>query len=349
MKPRLVDWSLLAVVLFVFATGLISLLAGHPRERWIFIVHGAGGIALLVLLFWKFRQVLKRVLDPRRWDAGTLLSLTISALALASVGTGILWVLGELPLRAWPNGMGLHGYLAFALIPLFLWHVLLRRKPLRRVDWADRRNALRYLGLLAFGAVAWGGQELVARALSTEGARRRFTGSREWGSDQGLSYPTTSWVADNPAPVNIYKWRLRIHGAVERPLEFAYRDLIEGGDVQRATLDCTGGWYSTHNWSGVRVGWLFQQARPLPTARWVSFVSITGYRWSLALEEAAHALLATQVDGQRLDHGHGFPLRLVAPGRRGFQWVKWVQGLEVRDEPDYQQWLSIFTSGFVGR
>ena len=43
----------------------------------------------------------------------------------------------------------------------------------------------------------------------------------------------------------------------------------------------------------------------------------------------------------------GAPLRLVAPGRRGFQWVKWVEAVEVRAGPDPGQWSAIFTSGLA--
>ena len=63
------------------------------------------------------------------------------------------------------------------------------------------------------------------------------------------------------------------------------------------------------------------------------------------MAEARAALLATRVEGERLTYGHGFPLRLVAPGRRGYQWVKWVESVEVRRTPDYGQWWTIFTSG----
>jgi DMSO/TMAO reductase YedYZ molybdopterin-dependent catalytic subunit len=38
----------------------------------------------------------------------------------------------------------------------------------------------------------------------------------------------------------------------------------------------------------------------------------------------------------------------VAPGRRGFQWVKWIEAVEVLERPDYGQWVAIFTSGFTG-
>jgi DMSO/TMAO reductase YedYZ molybdopterin-dependent catalytic subunit len=76
---------------------------------------------------------------------------------------------------------------------------------------------------------------------------------------------------------------------------------------------------------------------------------VTGYRWSLPIEEARDALLATHVGREAISHGHGFPLRVVTPGRRGFQWVKWVDSVEVRERYDYGQWVVIFTSGFSGR
>jgi len=56
-------------------------------------------------------------------------------------------------------------------------------------------------------------------------------------------------------------------------------------------------------------------------------------------------VLATGVDGERLSHGHGYPLRLVAPGRRGFQWVKWVDAVWVTERRELGEWLAIFVSG----
>jgi DMSO/TMAO reductase YedYZ molybdopterin-dependent catalytic subunit len=82
-------------------------------------------------------------------------------------------------------------------------------------------------------------------------------------------------------------------------------------------------------------------------AQYVSFVSVTGYRWSLPLDEARHALLATHTGAETLSHEHGFPLRLVAPGRRGFEWVKWITQVEVLTAPDPNQVISIFTSSFT--
>jgi DMSO/TMAO reductase YedYZ molybdopterin-dependent catalytic subunit len=47
--------------------------------------------------------------------------------------------------------------------------------------------------------------------------------------------------------------------------------------------------------------------------------------------------LATRVGGAPLAARHGFPLRLVAPGRRGFWWVKWVERIELQPTPWWWQ------------
>jgi DMSO/TMAO reductase YedYZ molybdopterin-dependent catalytic subunit len=38
-----------------------------------------------------------------------------------------------------------------------------------------------------------------------------------------------------------------------------------------------------------------------------------------------------------LSHGHGSPARLVAPGKRGFEWVKWVDHIEVNETSKWLQ------------
>jgi DMSO/TMAO reductase YedYZ molybdopterin-dependent catalytic subunit len=114
-----------------------------------------------------------------------------------------------------------------------------------------------------------------------------------------------------------------------------------------ATLDCTGGFYSTQRWRGAALGTLLDAARPLPGAAWVRVASITGYRWSLPLDTAHAALLATHVGDEALSHMHGAPLRLVAPGERGFAWVKWVTSIEVLTTPDWGALASLYTSSFT--
>ena len=71
----------------------------------------------------------------------------------------------------------------------------------------------------------------------------------------------------------------------------------------------------------------------VPTgARSIDVISSTGYRRRLPLADLDQLLLATHAAGQPLSDGHGGPVRLVALGRRGFWWVKWVQRIEVTAE-----------------
>jgi DMSO/TMAO reductase YedYZ molybdopterin-dependent catalytic subunit len=193
----------------------------------------------------------------------------------------------------------------------------------------------------------WPGEQFSERILNLPGAKQRFTGSREAGSYAGNAFPTSSWVADHPRPIDVQTWRLTLGGAVNKPREFFYHELASAGDELEATLDCTGGFYCTQHWRGIRISRLLDQVDLDPDARYVSFISVTSYRWSLPLEEARNALLATHSGEELLSHEHGFPLRLVAPDRRGFEWVKWITRVEVLTTPDSGQVLSIFTSSLT--
>jgi DMSO/TMAO reductase YedYZ molybdopterin-dependent catalytic subunit len=46
--------------------------------------------------------------------------------------------------------------------------------------------------------------------------------------------------------------------------------------------------------------------------------------------QVSHALLATHLNGDRLDIDHGYPLRLIAPDRAGVLQTKWLTRVEVR-------------------
>jgi DMSO/TMAO reductase YedYZ molybdopterin-dependent catalytic subunit len=114
---------------------------------------------------------------------------------------------------------------------------------------------------------------------------------------------------------------------------------LDRGDRVRAALDCTGGWYAVQDWAGVRLDRLLAEVLgdDLPDGGSVDVVSRTGYRRRLPLRDAGALLLATSAAGQPLSLGHGAPVRLVAPGRRGFWWVKWVDRVEVVDAPWWVQ------------
>jgi cytochrome b561 len=345
-SPAAVDWGLLAAVTVLVATGVYGLVAGRPGQGWVFVVHGVAGVTLAALVALKLARVWRRV-SPGNLTPARTLSLALAVVALAALATGVAWTLGVVvPLSFWTL-LNVHMWLGVVAALLLVAHLTYRLRPTSSATRAGRRNAIQYLGVVTAGAVTWRLQQATSALAGLPGAERRFTGSREDGSDHGNRFPVTSWVADDPDPVDAADWRLRVGGLVERDLVLADDDLAPGS-AERATLDCTSGWYSVHDWQGVRVGDLLDAAGVDERARWVQFRSVTGYRWSLPLAEARNALLATDVDGERLSHGHGFPARLVAPGRRGFQWVKWVEAVEVRRRRDAGELVAIHVSGLGG-
>lgn len=338
MSARAVNVAILLLLALELASGLGSFLAGEPGGRWVFWLHRAGGLALVVLLVWK-AGIAVRSYRRRGATIGTGLSTVFGVLFLGSLATGLLWATVGLPrvpvpvLGSW-TGLSLHVALSLLLIPLFLMHVGMRWPRPGRADVIGRRAALRMLGLLAVGLVVWGAQELLSALAATSGSSRRFTGSREEGSFSGNGYPVTNWLGDPIPRIEPDRWQLRVHGEVERETTLSYEEVLDlGGAVREALLDCTGGWYTVQRWGGVRVADLLEQAGLEDGASSVLIRSSTGYARRFPLEEAGDFLLATHVGDETLNAGHGFPLRLVAPGHRGYGWVKWVAELEVSRDP----------------
>ena len=189
---------------------------------------------------------------------------------------------------------------------------------LRRTD-VSRRAALRGALVVVGAAALW---------PVAPGRERRSTGSHEVGSGDPDVMPVTQWLFDPVPRIRAAQWRLQLPG---RLLDVTSVGALPQRTV-RALLDSTGGWYAEQEWAGVPL-----TALGLPAGATVDVVSATGYRRRLPLTE--ELLLATHAAGRPLSVGHGGPARLVAPGRRGFWWVKWVVAAPVPpvvDQPRYR-------------
>jgi DMSO/TMAO reductase YedYZ molybdopterin-dependent catalytic subunit len=343
MNPRINDWSLALGVIAAFGTGLWTFVSGRAELWWVFGLHSAVGYLLALLVLPKLWRVRRRLWPLRDWRAWAGLSAT--ALVVATLACAVAWGFGAQAVWLGYNLLNWHVLLGYILVAAVSLHMLLRARPLRRADLRGRRQALRIGGFIALAALAWPVKEWLVQALKLPSSMHRFTGSREVASFSGNAFPVVSWMADNPAPIDLERWTLSVGGEVARPLTLRLAD-VSSDDELDATLDCTGGFFTTQRWRGVRVARLLEQAEPTIEARWLRFVSITGYRWSLPIAHADDLLLATHVGDEALNHGHGAPLRLVAPGERGLVWVKWLVALEVRNAPDPGQLLAINLSGF---
>ncbi len=328
---RRTNIALFGVLTLAFATGWLAFGVGTPGAAAIVTAaHAIAGLAVVVLVPWK-RIVVRRA-ARRRSGMRPWLEIALGFLVALALLTGVLHAVGGYAGLFGLTAMQVHVGAALVAVPLFLFHVWEHRQPLHRVD-VSRRHVLGAGALVGASTALYVGTERVAALASLPGSDRRSTGSHERGSDDPAAMPVTQWFDDTVQSIDQSGWRLTItDGSMTRQIELD--ELAAATDEFRTVLDCTGGWYAIQDWRGLRLD------RLLPTdatARSIDVVSATGYRRRFPISDAERLLLATHAAGQPISPGHGAPVRLVAPGRRGFWWVKWVERVELRDEPWWWQ------------
>ena len=325
---RKTNFALLIAMLLALITGGASFLLGSSSTAWLVTLHGVLGFVVLVL-GWPKSPVVQRGLTRRRPNRFASI-----ALAVAVAGTLITGLIHTLdvwaPFGVW-SPIGVHVVFAIAAVPLLAFHTVTRPQRIRPVD-LSRRTWLQALGV---AGVAWGLRGGFDRWIAAD---RRFTGSHEVGSGDPKQMPVVQWLDDSPPQINPEDWVLRLRGSVNRDLGF--QELAASTVTTQETLDCTNGWFSTQTWTGASVADLLG---PNATGRSLQIRSATGYSRRFPMSDAHKMLLAHTLGGEPLSRGHGAPVRLVAPGRRGLWWVKWVTEIRTSDRPWWLQSPISFT------
>jgi DMSO/TMAO reductase YedYZ molybdopterin-dependent catalytic subunit len=256
----------------------------------------------------------------------------LAAAVVVTVVTGVGHATGLLISLGPVSAMQVHVAAAVASLVIAAWHLRARGTVPRRTD-VSRRNLLRSGVLIGGAAAGYVAVEGLVSAASLPGRARRSTGSYERGSFRPDAMPVTQWLNDRVPAVDLEGWTLRVADA-DGERDVAYEELFAHRNSIRAIVDCTGGWYAEQEWEGVVLSDLLTAD---DRAASIEFVSLTGYARRLPVEDATGLLLATRVGGRALSPGHGFPIRLVAPGRRGFWWVKWVDQVSLSETPWWWQ------------
>jgi DMSO/TMAO reductase YedYZ molybdopterin-dependent catalytic subunit len=157
-------------------------------------------------------------------------------------------------------------------------------------------------------------------------------------------YLTEKWPVLHAGTVpdtDLATWDFRVWGEVENPITLDWEqfdDLPRSENVQ--DIHCVTRWsrFDTR-FSGVHWRELAALVRPKPSARYVIAHAEQDFTANvpLAFLELEDALLATDADGEPLTPYHGWPLRLVIPGKYFWKSAKWLRGLELRasDQPGF--------------
>jgi DMSO/TMAO reductase YedYZ molybdopterin-dependent catalytic subunit len=169
-----------------------------------------------------------------------------------------------------------------------------------------------------------------------------------------------------PIPqLDIRQWKLRIEGAIERPMEFTFDELQQFQKRNLiATIECAGnsrvflapkvkgvqwelGAVGNAEWTGFLLADILRQAGVRSSAREVVLEGADNgaiaeppqppgkvhFARSLPINKVMDdVILAYEMNGEPLPASHGFPLRAIVPGWYGMASVKWLQRIIVTED-----------------
>ena len=315
---RRTNLGLLLLLVGSFATGWLAFAtAGAVSARVAAVAHGVLGLGLVVLTPWK-------VVVTRRAPRLTPASLGLAAVVVVCLVAGVVEVLAGPGVARGLTPIQVHVGAAFVIVAFGVEHVSRHWRPrLARVTDLSRRRLLR---TAAFGAAAAGTFVVVEGVGRTSDSfsARAATGSHPIPAED---IPATIWLLDRVPELDRATHRVQVGSA-----SLSAADLDARGRPVPARLDCTTGWYADATWTGVPLSELLEVDTG-SDVRSVVVTSVTGYRRRFGLDELPGLFLATRVQGALLATGTGAPVRLVAPGYRGFWWVKWVASVELSGAP----------------
>lgn len=141
-------------------------------------------------------------------------------------------------------------------------------------------------------------------------------------------------------------WELAIGGLVRQPRTLRYGDVRALLAVSRpSTLNCIsneigGALIGTAIWTGIPLAELLSGAEVRPEATHLIFGCEDGYLETLpvALALDPATLLVHTMNGEPLWEVHGFPARLIVPGRYGMKNPKWIARIEAVSRPPTGYW-----------
>jgi DMSO/TMAO reductase YedYZ molybdopterin-dependent catalytic subunit len=157
-------------------------------------------------------------------------------------------------------------------------------------------------------------------------------------------YLTEKWPvlhAGSVPDVDLATWDFAVWGEVENPIRLTWEELNDLPRTQvTEDIHCVTRWSRFDvTFEGVHWSAIEELARPRPAARFAVAHAEQEYTSNIPVASLRdpQALLATHADGVPLIPDHGWPLRLVVPGKYFWKSAKWLRGIELTaaDRPGF--------------
>ncbi|MFC2002481.1 molybdopterin-dependent oxidoreductase [Chloroflexota bacterium] len=135
-------------------------------------------------------------------------------------------------------------------------------------------------------------------------------------------------------------YKLTVDGLVENPLTLSYDDLLSYPMESRLiTLNCVEGWEFTAKWTGPRLAGILRDTKVNSGANTVIFhtadtAAYTSLELGYILEKGI--IIAFKLNDVTLPPERGFPFQVIAEGKYGYKWAKWVTRIELSGDKDFR-------------
>jgi DMSO/TMAO reductase YedYZ molybdopterin-dependent catalytic subunit len=157
-------------------------------------------------------------------------------------------------------------------------------------------------------------------------------------------YLTEKWPvlhAGSIPSIDLDTWDFRVWGEVEQELRLTWAELQALPSVEvTQDIHCVTRWSKFDmTFKGVPWSEVEPLIRPKPSARYAIAHAEQGFTANVPVSflRDERALLAYEANGEPLTREHGWPLRLVIPGKYFWKSAKWLRGIELsaNDEPGF--------------
>ncbi len=143
-----------------------------------------------------------------------------------------------------------------------------------------------------------------------------------------------------PQYINISDYRLTVTGLTNTTNVYTYSGVLERFPhySKMVTLFCVEGWDVSILWEGVQVRDIIREAGINPRANTVIFTAHDGYTTSFPLDYLMKndIIMAYKMNNVTLPAERGYPFELVAQDKWGYKWIKWIEKIELTDDPAYR-------------